>query len=436
MVEQRHISRFEVYGALVGVSVVLALVVYVMVILWPWHVLIALSLLFIGLSAGGMRLFMAWEHHRVDIEAKRNRAHLIYESEQGFGYMHQGRIEGYSHVSQVPPQVGMGQPMPEMLLPMPVEEKAEFPKTFREMLHQGFVAPGAPMSLAFNEEEGDPIKLPGVSTLGIGGFPGMGKTVTTSLLMMLSIAKHNGQIRFLVFDPHMYSDTDESLVESVEVLSPFFLTWEDVRATVPEDDAEYLNALEGVRGLQNPSSGEDADIERWMKIVQLEMKRRLRGKKGDVWVIVMDEFAEVMSGASAKAVATVLEKINQQARKVEMFAFLISQEWKVSRTGGSELRNSIASFVLHSMPESVAGLIVPSDVASKAMRLDVGEIILYNRGRDQQGRVPFVDEGDMETLVGLYQPWRLHQLHMHPVSIPALLGGGGDEQGGVECPSE
>ena len=104
-----------------------------------------------------------------------------------------------------------------------------------------------------------------------------------------------------------------------------------------------------------------------MKIVQMEMDRRKHGKTGMMWVIVMDEFAAIMSdNKTARPVGQVLEAINREARKMQMFSLLISQEWLASRLGGSELRHSAPSYLIHNTPESVAGLIVPSDIAASA----------------------------------------------------------------------
>src|SRR5260221_900992 len=118
----------------------------------------------------------------------------------------------------------------------------------------------------------------------------------------------------------------------------------------------------------------------------------------------MDAGAAVFSSSIGGEVAKLLEDINRQARKVNMFAVVISQEWKVSRTGSSEMRSAIVSYILHNMPESIAELIVPSDVARQTQRLDIGEAVVYANGSDKRGRVPYVTERDAERLVEQYAP--------------------------------
>ncbi len=42
--------------------------------LWPWHILLAVCLILIGLLLGGVRGWIVLQHHQVDIEAKKRKA--------------------------------------------------------------------------------------------------------------------------------------------------------------------------------------------------------------------------------------------------------------------------------------------------------------------------------------------------------------------------
>src|SRR6266702_8974583 len=99
-----------------------------------------------------------------------------------------------------------------------------------------------------------------------------------------------------------------------------------------------------------------------------------------------------------------------------MLAIVISQEWKASRTGGSEMRDSIVTYMLHNTPERISSLLVPSDVARQTPRLRIGEAILYCRGTERRGMVPMVLMEDAERVVRAYRP-----IQVVDVS-PRLLG--------------
>jgi hypothetical protein len=371
-----------------------------MVVLWPHRVLVTIAFLVLIGGLGAIRLYMALEHHRADIRIKDSQSMLLYNGDNGFVVRHGDQI--LSHLGQlslpsgatvVSEETGMGVGM------MP------FPQTFGELMAAGFVGKDKDFILGF-QADGAPIRMPKLTSLGIGGVPGSGKTVTLLSLLIQAVAKYQGRIKFLIVDPHMHVDGDESLVAKISPLAPYFLTLEDVRQTVPADDVDYLNLIKrvGQNQIQNPTEG-GSELMGWMQIFEMEMHARMRGKTGDYWVIVADEFVEVMADPkTSKAISLVIEKINQQARKMNMFAILSSVEWKSSRLGGTELRDSIASFVVHNMPERLASLIVPSDIAREAQKLKQGEAILTTRGSMQIGKVPFADNEDAIQVIGLYPP--------------------------------
>lgn len=405
-------KRVDLY--LIGIlsPMSLGLTVCAVVVLWQWKLPIILAFLSIVLLLSGLRGWIWWQHHSIDLLAKRNRAMVVHESDQGFGYVAAGQIAGYTHASQT-------SGLPALPAQVSVEEEetaCDYPKNFEEMRQKGYIAPGADFVPAF-DDEGEPIRMPLMRSMGISGGQGYGKTVTTLLIMLEMIAKFNGRVRFLVADPHMYVAGEESLVAKVGVLRPFFLSVDEIRDTVEPGDYDYQNLLTRLSTLQNPAAGGE-ELVQWMNVIETEFLRRQQGKTGNVWVIVMDEFAGIMSTNAAKSVARVLEQVNQQARKMDMFALLISQEWKATRTGGSELRHSVVSFVVHNTPEAIAELIIPKDEAPKAVKLGVGEILVYYMGRVVRGKVPYTTEKDAESLLDLYAPWRPVQ----PIKIREVRG--------------
>ena len=382
-------NRFDVYG----LTAFLTVTVWIAVYLWPWHVLIGIlgAILLIGVI--GLRVYMMLEHHWADIAAKRNRGLVVHETEHGFGYVEDGStnktIKGYSHA------LSGNLPMLEGGVSTgadrPVSTKfgyAEHPRTFGELVQGGYVFPGADFVLGFDESTGEPIKLPAITSIGIGGGQGFGKTNTTELLMLESVAKYNGRVRFLEIDPHINADTTDKLYAKTRALEPFFLT------------ASNAGDLPNPIGLY----GYEDVIAAWLRVWAEEFERRLTGGSGPMWVLVIDEGASVFSSSVGVSVSTLIENINGQARKVDMFVIIASREWKASRLNGTEMRDTIVSFVLHNTPESVAELVVPSDVARQTLRLSVGEVVLFTGGHDYRGQVPYVSERDARLLVEQYEP--------------------------------
>ena len=398
------IGRFDFYVAVVIAVLAVILGIVVVPVVWPQRVYIAWTTVALLALFVVLRFIMAWEHHRADILAKRNRARVVHESDAGFGYEHQGEIRGYSHTPAYEPGTALMPLPPDDAFPFEEQAPVSYPTTFKELALAGHVGPDRPFVLGFDELTGNPVQIPRITSLGIGGMQGSGKTVTTLLLMMEAVAKYNGRIRFIVTDPHMFVEGEEALMAMAQPLLPFFLSIAELHDTVPESDHEYHALLDRLENLPNPTIG-GSELKGWMDVVRLEMERRLRGKTGLVWVIVMDEFVDIMSDEeTAGPVALMLERLNQQGRKMGMFALLVSQEWKATRTGGSELRHSIVTFVLHNMAESIARLIVPPDVAHQAMSMDVGQAILHSRGMSKVVRVPYVNEQDAEWLMARYDP--------------------------------
>ncbi len=378
----------EIIKFVLGV-LVLGLLVGILASLWPWHIFLAFGLVLIGLFLGGVKLRWEWEKHQVDIEAKRNRARIVHESDKGALYLEEGRISGYSHVL---PQAKVQEKASGVTVPMPSKpgyppvERPTTPSTFSELVRGGYVAPGSDFVLGFDERS-EPIRMSTLTSLGIGGGQGFGKTSTAYLVLLEAVVKYRGDIRFLLIDPHIGVDGEETLYAKTKGLEPYFMRY---------------------GGLPNPTGlyhGEGGHVAGWVQYWENEFISRMRGGKGPMWVLVMDEGAAVFSSPVADAVSKLLENINRQARKVNMFAIVISQEWKASRTGGSAMRDSIVTFMLHNMPTRISELLVPSDVARQTPRLRIGEAIHFCQGTDRRGMVPQASVEDAERLVSLYRPF-------------------------------
>lgn len=261
----------------------------------------------------------------------------------------------------------------------------------------GFLQPGADYVMA-TTDSGKPITKKKLSSLGIGGRQGVGKTVSMLSLVTQSIPKYNGNIKFLVVDPHMNIDPEEeeadnSLAVKLSALGPFLLR-------VPGANAASL--------LSNPVSG-GKKLQAWLQWLEKEYKERLGtderpGKRADCYIaIVVDEFGSLLNDPTiGPEIVNLFIQINEQARKVKMFALVASPTWKASRMNGTDLRNSIASFVIHNMPTAIASQIVDPDAAKLAPRLKTGQGIIYADGDAQLGWIPYAKPVDLAYYVEVY----------------------------------
>jgi hypothetical protein len=302
--------------------------------------------------------------------------------------------------------------------------------TFKELLDTGRIGESKPVIIAW-DKTGQAISLPKVSTLGISGVRGSGKTITTLLLILSYIVATGGAIRFIITDPHMYGDTGESLAELISLLSPFFLTLEDVRTSIQPDDKKYLSLLTriGHSFLPNPNQG-GGDLLGWSQIMDMELDRRKQGKKGAPWMLVIDEFSAVMDDKAAmKQLSSVLKKTNQEARKFGIDALLIGQDWRADSVGGTSVRNTIPNFVSHNMPGQWSKLILPGREAKETPYLRNGEIVFQTTGQITRGMVSLAEESDILHVLRTYlpkQPMQIEEVFNAPTLTlgPGLVGNG------------
>lgn len=368
--------------------------IFALIALWEWHILIAAIILSLSVVYILIRFYMLLSIHQLELEERKREMNLITPI-----VPHTPAL-----VQQLAPPKGRWTEDNDYI-DEEEEPVQEAPKTFRELIDQGYVKPGGDFVLGFSPD-GKPINLESLTSLGIGGFQGSGKTVTTLVLLLQAIAKYEGRIKFLIIDPHMHVSGQESLASKVSALNPFFLTVQDVLATIPQDDRDYRTFVNRCSNLTNPLEGGE-EARAWMKIMWFEMDRRKKGKTGETWVVVIDEAVTLFDDPKiAVSISNMIQDLNRQARKMNMFTLVISQEWKGSRVGGTDLRHSIATLLLHSMPQDVAGLLVPDDIARKVPKLERGQIIMYSRGIEKSGSVPYADARDAELIVDSYLSYR------------------------------
>lgn len=200
-----------------------------------------------------------------------------------------------------------------------VSERADQARvpSFAELLQQGTVGKGNPLLLGYANGAPRYGSWLDLYSTGIGGVSGSGKSWTAAYLLSQSIL-HGARVAIL--DPH--ADDRESLSTRLESLSGRFLC--EV-ASAPRQMLETVRLVE-------------AEIHR---------RKTTPQRGGDAWIIVADEMSALMRGELSSPLARLFETIAQEGRKLAVFAMILGQVWQTSRSGGGELRDSLASAYLH-----------------------------------------------------------------------------------------
>jgi len=267
-------------------------------------------------------------------------------------------------------------------LPPPADER-QAPSTpastpsFSDLLRAGQINAGKGLILGY--ENGEPVSgtWKDLYSTALAGLSGTGKTTTQRFLAGQTALKG---ARFVVIDPHRDAEPDEDgeyqqLSKALEPLDYAFL------CAPAATDAEIL---ESVRFL--------ADIG----------KRRVTGKESVAYPVIawLDETTSLLSRSSvADELATLLERIAQEYRKVGVFASLSGQIWKATHAGGTALRDSLASVICHRMKPGQARLLLTSEDANRAARLDIGQAVLWRTtGQSQVITIPNTTAADLAML--------------------------------------
>jgi hypothetical protein len=102
------------------------------------------------------------------------------------------------------------------------------------------------------------------------------------------------------------------------------------------------------------------------------------------------------------ALAELLEGIAQEYRKVAVYASISGQIWTGERSGGTALRDSLASCLVHRMKRSQARMLVSTEAARLVETLQPGRAVLYRTsGAADTIAIPNTTSQDVKTVAGL-----------------------------------
>jgi hypothetical protein len=168
-----------------------------------------------------------------------------------------------------------------------------------------------------------------------------------------------------------------------------------------EDDSMYqkIKPYEGVFDV--PIGDVPASAMRVIKHARKVLEVRLSGAKCSYpLLLVVDEFSAIMrqlgTDGSWSEVATqlsqLIEDFNFEGRKHKCYAICIGQASNASRSGGSEIRDTFNTRIVHRMREKQATLLSMTDEKQQIAQLNKGEVFIDIEGSDTyMVKVPYVD---------------------------------------------
>ncbi len=276
---------------------------------------------------------------------------------------------------------------PVPALPEPVVEAAAPvsgpPPSARALISQGMVGRGEEILLGF-DSAGQEIRRTWkqIKAVLILGLQGGGKT-TTACWMLLQVVLAGGRIALI--DKHAQSEED-SMAAKLAPLKGFFA------CPIGGDPAAALEVIAYVRGV---------------------FDERLNGAALDFGLIlVVDEFSAIVRQAGtdgpwaevADALLPLLEDLNMEGRKHKVYALCIGQVANASRTGGSEVRDTFNTRIVHAMREKQAQLLSLTEYKQEIARLEVGQVYVDMEGAREPffARIPYVSEADLSFVAGRF----------------------------------
>lgn len=356
-------------------------VVFVVLVLWQYAQAIAAVVGFVGFMGGLLYMTMILYDHWMLMKIRHQ--HLL-----------------------VPQQQTVVKEEPKILTPTPPASSSSSSIITAELLP----AAAEKFLVGYDAKTGEPVETPDLRTTGIIGMQGAGKTVTTLYWIVEAIKRTNGNIRFVIIDPHMNGATDQSLVKRVPFLKPFFLTLEDVRSSA---SPHYQSLVQRYAAIHNPTDG-ISDIESaigWSKIFKAEYQARRDGADHSMtWVFIVDEYSEICSEADHEAVEKITEtfkRIGQSARKFDMHSLIIAQDWRANTVGDTGVRGTIPQWYVHRSQEAWAKAVLPSDSVKLVGKLDTGHALAYTAtGQVVEVEVPMMTEQEAAKIAKAYAPTR------------------------------
>jgi hypothetical protein len=257
----------------------------------------------------------------------------------------------------------------------------------RELLANGTIRAGGPLVLGVRAATGDPLLGTQASlfTTADAGKSSSGKTRTAAFIIGQAVLQGT---RLLVIDPHMHkADSLSNLLRPLE------------RATVPGPGGRPVPVF--VR----PIASTQADALAVIATAEQIMEERRTG--GPCWslLLVIDEYTLVIRQGKdlGPRAALVIESVATEGRGFNFNGLIMGQNWKGTRTGGTEVREVLTSaFVHRSVKRQAAYLIQDDALAARAETLTKGWAIFAPTDDDPELiGIPLAEAADLATIAQL-----------------------------------
>jgi hypothetical protein len=348
---------------------IIVVILTIAIVIAAWHAFQLFSIVMLCLIVAGAigYIGLTLAGKIIDLRGKLIQQKLLHAGEHSYLVHVDGKPMMLTHYSPGRPTVveaddgelgGAGE----------VQALAPHVPTFAELLQSGQIAVGRPLIFG--------CKINGQLRTGtwlelyssaVAGLSGTGKTTTELFLLLQSVLQG---ARLLIVDPHAHKQ--DNLARRLAPLSHAFLA----RPAV-----------------------EEREIAGYIQRLRKELDRRIRGAKGPLIIFCIDEFTKLMKTTLAKELGELIEDIAQEGRGVGIFAMLAGQVWKSTRCGGTELRYSLASCIVHRIQEEQAKLLIPQPYARKCPQLGKGQVWFYDTDGDiEQLSIPLTTADDVRAV--------------------------------------
>jgi hypothetical protein len=205
----------------------------------------------------------------------------------------------------------------------------------------------------------------------------------------IHIARHmiKNKARVAIIDKHARSEED-SLTSKMSILESRF------DCAVGSDPVSSMDVVSHVRSVLEPRMEKGAKCDYPLFLIVDEYTAIMRQKEeGGKWQ------------ACGQELASLIEDINTEGRKHQVFAICIGQIANVSRTGGGEIRELFATRIVHGMSQKQANLLSLTEVNKQVEALKTGEVFLQTKGINALWlKIPYVEEESLRRLAKTLPP--------------------------------
>lgn len=221
------------------------------------------------------------------------------------------------------------------------------------------------------------------------GLQGGGKT-STAIWLMVQVLLQGGRIALI--DKHAKSEED-SMYQKIKSFSSLF------DCPVGDNPQSAMRAINHVRKVLDARLDGEACAYALLLIVD------------EFSAIIRQKGTEEKWAKTAESLAALIEDLNYEGRKHKVFALCIGQAANATKSGGTEIRDTFNTRIVHRMRDKQAVILSLTDHKEAISNLRTGQAIFDIEDHDEPFmlHIPFVSDSDIAAIA--------RQLGCEPVSI-------------------